>query len=698
MVRCGEQEKEDVPMSRQLFTHEVRDGIAWVTFDSGGMNTISAQAIEELWDLVGELEMINLQFDNVVLKGNKFGLGSGADIHELMHASRDDLARLIDQGHEVLFKIEEFPVPWLAVVDGFALGGILELALACRGIIATAKSVIGFPEIRLNIFPGLGGTQRAPRRCGLVNATDPMNGQAGFTAILTGRNFKAREAEAIRLIDAVVPDGEDTDVFALRFLKETLPTLDRTLPPDLAQAESLKPMVLPTIKKATMGRPRPRAPYVALDVMVKGATLPLREAIKLERDAFLEIATSSEGKAGMRFFFAQQSAMKLPKGCPGKPKKIRSVGVAGIDGFMGNAIAWLALAANADYQIAGYIPADALRVMDMTSQEAESAARRKIRAKYGYALKKGDLTEEIIEQKIASVAISNDLDSLWDCDLVIEAIAENRGIKEKFHCQLGAGLKTGAIAASNSSSMGPSILTPFFKEGGGDPTNYVNLHFFGPADRMPLVEIVVGEKTSPDTVATVHEFTRKIGKTPVILKDGSIGFLVNAGLAAYLEEAEKLYAEGTPLETIDSAMHQVFPMGPFEVCDNSGVDVAAGMLDAIAVSGTPSSAVLITKLRDLKRFGMKSGGGFYDYEGGKKTTVFAGLAGLLSREDRIASDEEIVERCTRALYRKARELSNRGIVASDEECDLAFVFGIGFAMYLGGPIFYGKLHGWDKEA
>jgi enoyl-CoA hydratase/carnithine racemase len=166
------------------------------------------------------------------------------------------------------------PVPWLAVVDGFALGGIYELALACRAIVATEKSTIGFPEIRLNIFPGLGGTQRMPRRSGLVNASDPMNGDAGFTAVLTGKNFRAADAAAIKMIDAVIPAGSDVDAFAERYARDTLPGLKRETPADLANAEGLKGMVLPMVQRATMGRPNPRAPYVALDVMVKGATLP----------------------------------------------------------------------------------------------------------------------------------------------------------------------------------------------------------------------------------------------------------------------------------------------------------------------------------------------------------------------------------------------------------------------------------------
>src|SRR5262245_40251944 len=667
-----------------MFKYEVRDNIAWVTFDSGGMNTLSAAAVTELAALVAELSK-NKSLKGVVLKGNRFGLGAGANIGELMGADRNQLGGFIDKGHEVLYAIEEGPLPWLALIDGFALGGIYELALACRGIVATERSTIGFPEIRLNIFPGLGGTQRLPRRSGLVNASDPINGDAAFTAILTGKNFKALDAVAIRMIDAMIPAADDPERFAERFLRETLPTIDRTPPPDLANAESLAPMVLPMIQRATMGRPNPRAPYVALDVMVKGAALPLRQANQLERDAFVEVATSSEGKAGMRFFFTQQSVQKLPKDFPGKARELKKIGVDGIDGYMGNAIGWLAL--EAGYQVVGHVPV----------AQFAAGVPDKLRAKYERAVKKGTLTSADVERKVGSVKVTTNIADLFDCDLVIEARMENRQIKGEFYRALGAGMKKDGLVASNSSSMGPGLLGADFAAG-GDRRNMLNLHFFSPAEHpmMQLVEVIAAQETSPDAVATAHAFVRSINKTPVILQDGSPGFLINAGLAADMLEAERIYREGTPVAAIDEAMRAaIFPMGPFELGDQAGLDIAAGMFDTIAASEKLPFEPLVWKLREQKRFGIKSSAGVYDYANGKKQGEWPGLAALVGkRGNRVAPAEEIVERCARALYRKARELCDRKIVASEEECDLAFVFGIGFAMYLGGPIFYGKQRGW----
>lgn len=672
------------------FTHEVRDGIAWVTFDSGGMNTLSAEALADLDALIAALNKAHAAspLKGVILKGNRFGLGAGANIGELMSATRAQLGQFIDAGHKTLNGIEGAAYPWLAVIDGVALGGIYELALACRGIVATEKSTIGFPEIRLNIFPGLGGTQRMPRRSGLVNATDPVSGDAGFTAVLTGKNFKAKEAAAIKMIDGVVPAGEDTETFAKRFLLETLPKVDRTPPPDLANAEGLKGMVLPMVERATMGRPNPRAPYVALDVMVKGATLPLPDAIRLERDAFLDVATSPEGKAGMRFFFTQQKVQKLPKDLAGKARTLKKVGVDGADGYMGNAIAWLAL--EAGYDVVAHVPL----------AQFAPAVPEKLGAKYSRAVKKGSMSEAAMREKVGGVRVTTDVKDLCDRDLVIEARMENREIKAEFYRALGKGMKADGLVASNSSSMGPGLLGGYFAEGGGSRKHMLNLHFFSPAEHpmMQLVEIIAGKETTPEAVATAHSFVRSINKTPVILQDGSPGFLVNAGLAAYMLAAEAIYREGTPAQAIDDAMRtSVFPVGPFELGDQAGLDIASGMFDTIHAETPLAREPLVWKLRGLKRFGIKTGAGVYDYKDGKRVGEWPGLAALVpDRGTRVAAADEIVERCVRALYNKARELCDRKIVASEEECDLAFVFGIGFAMYLGGPIFYGKQHGWDR--
>ncbi len=670
------------------FTTRIEDGIAFVTLDQGTMNTLSRSAIAELDRVETELRSRYARepIVGVVLSGNRYGLGAGANIGELMQGSPAELAALIDHGNAVLFRIEESPIPWVAAVDGVCLGGIYELALACRAIVATRRSTVGFPELLLNLFPGLGGTQRLPRRTGLVNATDPIRGDAALTIILQGKSLPAERALPLRMIDGLVPDGEDAARFAARFLRGQLPALTPPTP-DLGNAEQVAALVLPTIKKATHGREHPRAPFVALEVMTRGVQLPLKEAIKLERDRFLEVAESSEAKAGMRFFFTQQRVNKLPSALSEvTPRPIRRVGVDGIDGYMGNAIAFLAR--RAGYEVVGHVPL----------AELAADAPRRLRAKYDALIARGRLDAAAADREVASVAVATDLQALRECDLVLEARKEDPDVKAEFYRALATVVRPDAIVSSNSSSMGPGFLGRFLRVGGGTAANMVNLHFFSPAEhpQRALVEVVRTPETPPEVLAALHGFVRKLGKVPVLLQDGSPGFLVNAALAEYLLEAEALYREGTPIEFIDAAMRErVFPLGPFEVADHAGVDVAAGMFDVLARATPSASRPLVGALRDRGRFGVKSGGGFYDWAGGVQGAPYAELATLAApRGSRQAGAEEVVERCVRALYVKTRALLERGIVASREEADLAFVHALGFAMYLGGPCFYAEQRGW----
>ncbi len=673
----------------EAFAIRYENGIAFVGFDQGGMNTLSRAAIEDLDGVEAAVRAQHAKtpLAGVVLTGNRYGLGAGANIGELMQGSPQDLATLIDRGDDVLFRIEESPVPWVAVIDGVALGGIYELALACRAIVATKKSSVGLPEMGLNIFPGLGGTQRLPRRAGLVNAADPVNGDAALSIILQGKSLRAEQALAIHMIDAVVPDGEDLLTFAARFVRDQLPSLQRPVP-DLSNAAQIAPMVLPTVTKATQGRQHPRAPFVALDVVTQGVTKPLREGIKLERDRFLEVATSAEGKAGMRFFFTQQRVSKLPSELAKvTPRPIRRVGIDGFDGFMGNAIAFLAR--RAGFDVVGHVPVPSL---------AANAPGR-MRQKYEPLLKRGRLDAAAADAEVASVTVATDLAALAECDLIIEARKEDPEAKAAFYRALAKVVRPDAIISSNSSSMGPGFLGEYYAAGGGDPAQFVNLHFFSPAEhpQRALVEVVRTSATPPDVLAALHGFVRKIGKVPVLLQDGSPGFLVNAALAEYFREAEAIYREGTPIEVIDKVMRErVFPLGPFDVADQAGVDVAAGMFDVIARTAPPPRPPLVTLLRDRGRFGVKSGGGFYDYEGTKKGAPWSELPTLAApRGNQVADPEQIVDRCVRSMWLKVRELHGRSIVASKEESDLAFVYALGFAMYLGGPFFYAEQRGWS---
>ena len=250
----------------------------------------------------------------------------------------------------------------------------------------------------------------------------------------------------------------------------------------------------------------------------------------------------------MRFFFTQQQVQKLPKSCDGKPRDIKKIGVDGIDGYMGNAIAWLALEA-------GYGSSATCR-----SRSSPTAAPKKLAAKYERAVKKGKLSADDVAKKVGSVEIA--AENLAALAILRSghrgAHGESRRSRPSSSARWGSRQRRARIVASNSSSMGPGMLSAYFAETGGDAADFVNLHFFSPAEHpmMQLVEIIRGKRTSDDAVATAHAFVRKIGKTPLLLNDGSAGFLVNAGLAAYFQAAEELYREGTPIATIDAAIRK----------------------------------------------------------------------------------------------------------------------------------------------
>jgi 3-hydroxyacyl-CoA dehydrogenase/enoyl-CoA hydratase/carnithine racemase len=673
-------------MGTNLFSVEKDEGgIVHVTFDSGGLNTLTSGAIDELTTIAQGIEQHSHEACGVILMGNQLGLGAGADINELKDASREDLTHIIERGHRLLSAIEESKLPWLAVIAGgkggsFALGGIYELALACKGIIATGNSVVGFPEIKLLIFPGLGGTQRAPRRVGLKNAI-PM--------ILQGRNVRAQQALEMKAIDAIIPDGADAKQFAVDFLTKKLPGLKRIAPLDDMGVDAARDMFKPMIQKTTRGRPNPQAPFKALQVVTDGFECSLQEGIELEKGPFLDVASSSEGKAGMRMFQTDQLVKKPPKGLTGSPRDITWIGVAGADGFMGNGIAFRAL--EAGYKVIAYVP----------KQGDPSKVVPGLMEKYAFTIKKKMMTPEGAEAKAKSVRVVRDLVDLVDSDLMIEALVEVAAAKKKFFREFGKVARPETIMASNSSSMGPEMIAGFLDPGNGKEANVVNMHFFGPADRMPLVEIIRGTDTSDDVVLTAHQVAIRLGKTPVHLKDGSVGFLVNAALAAYIMEGDKLIREGTPIDVIEGAMKALaFPMGPYEVSDMSGLDILDGMFKVIETKeGTDGQVPLARLLNEAGRLGKKSLGGFYVYdESGNITGVWDGLDALIpDRGDKAASEEEVVTRCMMALYKKVRELIDRGIVASEEEADIAFVLGLGLAPNLGGPIYYGQLQGWGEE-
>ena len=495
------------------FTHEVRNAIAWVTFDSGAMNTLSVSAIRDLEGLIAELNAIHNKtpLKGVILKGNRHGLGAGANIGELMTATRAAARRAHRRRqHTALRDRRKVPLPWVVLLDGIALGGIYELALACHAIVATERSTVGFPEIRLNIFPGLGGTQRLPRRSGLVNATDPISGDAAITAILQGKNFPAAKARG----DQGDRRGHSRR-HRCRCVRATLSARDAAdaRPHTARRSRQCGGLAADDSADDREGDHGPTQPARALRRARRHAarappcpcaTPSSSSAMRSSRSPRRPRARPACGSSSRC-----RRVQKLAKDFPGKARPLAKIGIDGIDGYMGNAIGWLAL--EAGYQVVGHVP---------LAQFAASVPD-KLKAKYARAVSKGSMTEAQVAAKVGSVKVTSTIEDLFDCDLVIEARMENREIKAEFYRALGQrheGRRTRRVELQlDGSRHSQPVLR---RRAAATRRNFLNLHFFSPAEHpaMQLVEIVKGAPTTADAVATAHAFVRKINKTPVILQ------------------------------------------------------------------------------------------------------------------------------------------------------------------------------------
>jgi 3-hydroxyacyl-CoA dehydrogenase/enoyl-CoA hydratase/3-hydroxybutyryl-CoA epimerase len=686
-----------------LVSVEVRpDAVALVRLDdpNAKLNTLSRRAIDELEEAFTRLEA-EAGLKGVVLAGKRGGgLGAGANIGELQSFPAAELRRLIEDGHRLLNRIEDFPRPVVASIGGLALGGIHELALGPAARVADAGGQVGFPEINLLLFPGLFGGPRTARRIGLGDPSRPEQpGAIGL--VLGGKSLSAEAALAAGLVDEVLPAGADPVEAAARLALE-LASGRRTRRPDLAftrrEVEAAALAHRPVLEKSTRGRRRPQAGFVFLEVLPDTLTLPRAEAQAIEAEAFSELAASREGKAGMRHFFVSTAAGRPPKSLAGaEARPLRRVGVAGVDGYMGNAIAFLALA-NARLEVVGWTVESAPGLKTSAAERLDSA-RAGLLSKYGPPVKKGLVTQQAAEEAVGRVRWTTDLAELGSCGFVIEALGEDPKLKLSFFEALAQRLQPEAVVASNSSSMGPGFLAQGFEKGGGDPQSFLNLHFFSPAElpAMGLVELIASERSSRDAVLTAFQLARAMKKTPVLLRDGSRGFLINSILAAYIGAAEALLEEGTPLERLDAALIAAgMPQGFGVLLDAAGLDTCAGMLRFM---GRERS--LIVRLVEAGRLGKKSGGGLYEYEGtGPRATmrgVYSGLAQMLpAGSGRGSTPEEIEERCFRAMYNRAQELLDQGIVESKEMADLAMVLGLGFPVDLGGIFFYAEGRGWSR--
>ena len=633
------------------------DQVGWLTLDKQGAstNTLSRPVLEDLSRALDEAARQPLRA-LVVRSGKKNGFIAGADIQEftaLTDASEGyDLVRA---GQAIIGRIEAMAVPTIALIHGFALGGGLELALACRYRIAAddGKVSIGLPEVQLGIHPGFGGTVRTPRLIGARRALDMM---------LTGRALKADEALAVGLVDSVVsPATLETE--ARRFIHNR-PARHR--PPFLDRLLAFRPLrgfvaagILKTVERRARADQYP-APYAIVDLWRRHGAHGER-SFEAEARSVATLFVSPTARNLIRVFFLQNRLKALAT----VPSGIARVHVVGAGVMGGDIAAWCAV-----------------RGLDVTLQDREQRfidpALERARATFAKRLKDPGLVAAASQRLRADLAG----DGVATADLVIEAIVEKAEAKQALYATLEPRMKPGAVLATNTSS----IMLETLARGLAQPGRLVGLHFFNPVARMPLIEVIHGPSSDPAVVARLLAFAKQLDKLPVPCRSAP-GFLVNRVLFAYLREALRLAAEGVAKETIDeAALAFGMPQGPVELADTVGLDVALSVAEVLSAGQDDGGLDALRALVTAGKLGRKSGQGFYAWADGK--VVRAAAPGTAT-----AAPPDLGDRLILPLLNEAVACLREAVVSDADLLDAGVIFGTGFAPFRGGPLTYARSRG-----
>lgn len=642
------------------------DGIGWLWIAGGGapVNTLGRQTLVELEGILERLEVEEGLTGAVVLARERGRFLAGADLTEARElATPEQAGGLVARGQELLERWAALPVPTVAAIGGAALGGGLEVALACTFRLAADDPavVVGLPEVQLGLIPGLGGTYRLPRRVGLA---------AGVEMLLTGRRLNARQALKAGLVDEVVPAEvltraavarlrsgrrDDGPGAVDRLLGRT--ALGRRLFFDQARREA----------EARTGGHYP-APSRILDAVETGYAHGRAAGLAAEARAFAELAVSPVGRRLMDLFLTVREL----GGDGGEPKlRGASVGVVGA-GFMGSGIAAAAALAGHRVRLVDSLPEALGRGLAFSAKRFSSQAKRR------------RISREEARRAASRVVPSLEPTGLARADLVIEAVVEELAVKRALFERLERETAEGALLASNTSTIPIAVLA----EGLARPERLIGLHFFSPVHRMPLVEIIRHPGSSASAVARGLAFVRSLGKTPIVVEDGP-GFYTSRILSPYLAQGAALLLEGASIAAVDRAARAAgFPVGPLELLDEVGIDVAAHAAKTMAEAFPERMSYPreFRRLVDDGRLGRKAGRGFYDYSGRKKIPDPAALELLEIAADGPPPDPRAMEdRLVWAMTVEALRCLDDGILHSPREGDVGAILGLGFPPFRGGP-------------
>ncbi|HYR34589.1 MAG TPA: 3-hydroxyacyl-CoA dehydrogenase NAD-binding domain-containing protein [Burkholderiales bacterium] len=655
----------------EVASYTVRDGVAVITMNNPPVNGLGNALRAGILQGLQRAEQ-DPQVKAAVLIGAGKAFSGGADIREFgKPREKPDLPDVNDYQ-------DSMKKPLVAAVSGFALGGGLELALACHYRIATAKAQLGLPEVKLGILPGSGGTQRLPRVIPVAKAVEMMT---------TGNPIPSEAALQLGLVDEIVQNDDLLDaavVYASKLVAERKP-LKRIR--DLkAHTDVDFKKIREEVAKASRGYPAPLEIVACVEAAVNK---PFDEGRKVERERFAHLVDTSESKALRHAFFAERQTSKIPDVPEDTPTRaVKRAAVIGA-GTMGGGIAM-------SFVNAG-IP---VTITDST-QEALDRGIQKIRDNYAATVAKGRLKQEEMDKRMALLKPSTDLNQARDADIVVEAVFERMDVKQDLFRKLDAIAKPGAILATNTSTLDVDKIADATRR----PQDVIGTHFFSPANVMRLLEVVRGAKTGKDVLATTMKLGKQIKKLPVVsgVCDGFIG---NRMLEKYVQQSLFLLDEGASPQQIDGALAKFgMAMGPFTMYDMAGNDIGWEIRKRRAKE-RPDFVYgkFADRIAEKGWFGQKAGRGWYRYEPGNRKPIpdaevdqmLAAYRKEMGYKARQISDDEIIERCMYALANEGAHILEEGIALRASDIDMVYLTGYGFPPYRGGPMFYADTVGLDK--
>jgi 3-hydroxyacyl-CoA dehydrogenase/enoyl-CoA hydratase/3-hydroxybutyryl-CoA epimerase len=663
------------------------DGIVTLTLDdpSQSANTMNAAYVASMRRSVTRLAAEKAEITGVVLTSAKKTFFAGGDLHDLLRAQKADAPRLFAACEEIkaqLRALETFGRPVVAAINGAALGGGLEIALACHHRIALASAQVGLPEVTLGLLPGGGGVTRTVRMLGITDAL--------LKVLAQGQRYRASEAVGVGLVHATVATVDALVPAAKAWLKAN-PSAKQPwdaqgykipggTPSNPSFAANL-PAFPANLRKQLKGVDMP-APRAILAAAVEGAQVDFDAASTIESRYFVELATSQVAKNMIQAFFFDLQAIKAggsrPKDVP--KQSFTKVGVLGA-GMMGAGIAYVCAKAGLEV---------VLKDVSLEAAEKGKAYSVKLVEK---AVERGRMARADADRLLARITPAIAPEALAGCDLVIEAVFESVALKHKVFQEIQDVVAPDALLGSNTSTLPITSLA----EGVRRRSDFIGLHFFSPVDKMPLLEIIAGRETSPLALAKAFDLAALIDKTPILVNDAR-GFFTSRVIGTFVNEAVAMVGEGLPAPSIEQAGAQAgYPAPPLQLMDELTLTLPrkirqemAAALEAEGKSMPPhGSYAVIDKLVDTYgRKGRSTGGGFYDYEDGKRTSLWSGLAAHFAKPGASIPFEDMKERMLFAEALETVRCFDEGVLRSVADANIGSIFGIGFPPWTGGVVQY----------